>query len=190
MWTIPNILTMLRIVILPPLAIILLFDTPWSAWLGFCLFTGAAITDYFDGYLARSLNQLSDLGRFLDPIADKLLIVTVLVMLIGRQEINGVHIFAGLLILIREIFISGLREFLAGQARVVHVTRLAKWKTALQMVTLAGFVLLPVLVTFFAEIFLFFNILLWLTAILTLWTGWGYLRSSLTLLSPTADKGD
>ena len=184
MWTLPNILTMLRILILPPLAVLLLWSEEWAVYASFALFALASITDYFDGYLARSMNQMTEFGRFLDPIADKLLIVTVLIMLVGRQDIGGWHIFAALLILIREIFISGLREFLAGQARIVHVTRLAKWKTALQMITLAGFIVYPVLMTNLPELSSLLYGGLWITAFLTIWTGWGYLRSSLSHLSP------
>ena len=176
--SLPNILTYGRIVAVPVLAGVLFFGTSDNArWLAFAIFVTACLTDWLDGYLARIWAQQSNLGRMLDPIADKLLVGATLLMLVYAGTIGGWSIWAALIILAREILVSGLREFLAELNVKVHVTALAKWKTAAQMVALAfliagpaGDMIVPGTTT--AGI-----ALLWLAAVLTLWTGYDYLKA-------------
>lgn len=176
----PNILTLSRIVVIPLVVAAFYLDEPWDEWVPFALYTYACVTDFFDGYLARIWKQTSPFGRFLDPIADKLLIATVIVMLVAVDRVDGFNVWAAIVILLREILVSGLREFLA-EARVsVPVTFLAKWKTGIQMLALgflligdAGDRVLPGTVTSTT----IGEIGLWVAAILTLYTGWDYLRA-------------
>ena len=147
MWTLPNILTLSRILMLPLLGFLLW----WPGWaLGyyaaFVLYSIIAITDYFDGMLARSSGAVSKLGTFLDPIADKIMVATVILILTAQGMLRGpyvgdLHVVAGLIILIREIAVSGLREFLGGLQVSVPVSRLAKWKTTFQLLALGALIL-------------------------------------------------
>jgi CDP-diacylglycerol--glycerol-3-phosphate 3-phosphatidyltransferase/cardiolipin synthase len=141
------------------------------------------ITDYFDGYLARAQGAVSRLGAFLDPIADKIMVAAVILMLVGTRHddmalITGVHLIAALIILLREIAVSGLREFLAGLQVSLPVSRLAKWKTTLQLVAFGALILAGALP---AEAWIKATGLacLWAAAALTLVTGWDYLRVGL-----------
>ena len=137
----PNILTFSRIFAIPILVCLLLFvSDPTGSWLAFSVYTYACITDFFDGYLARAWHQQSALGRFLDPIADKLLIASVLLVLVGIDRFHGVTVLPAAIILCREILVSGLREFLAEVRVSMPVSSLAKWKTGIQMLAL-GFLL-------------------------------------------------
>ncbi|MFZ5709618.1 MAG: CDP-diacylglycerol--glycerol-3-phosphate 3-phosphatidyltransferase [Pseudomonadota bacterium] len=136
-WTIPNILTTLRLLAAPGVAVMFLYFTrPWADWLALTLFIGAAITDYFDGYLARLWKQESRFGAMLDPIADKAMVVIAIMVLTGYNGMNPWLILPATVILFREVFVSGLREFLGGKAGMLQVTRLAKWKTTAQMVAI------------------------------------------------------
>src|SRR3982751_3765055 len=129
MLTLPNILTLSRILAVPILAF-LLWRPGWFDYaVTFGLYCLVGITDYFDGYLARSQGTVSKLGQFLDPIADKIMIAAVILMLVFTRDIDGWHVIAALIILLREIIVSGLREFLAGLQVSVPVSQLAKWKT-------------------------------------------------------------
>src|SRR5437899_9413404 len=128
-----NILTLSRIVAIPLVVACFWLDRGWSQWLSMILFVIAAVTDWFDGYFARRYHQISRLGRFLDPIADKLLVAAALLMLVDSGQLSGIHVLAALIILAREILVSGLREFLAELRIGVPVSQLAKWKTAVQM---------------------------------------------------------
>lgn len=137
-WTIPNILTTLRLLAAPGVALMFLyFNRPWADWFALTLFVGAAITDYFDGYLARLWKQESKFGAMLDPIADKAMVVIAIMILSGYNGMNPWLILPATIILFREVFVSGLREFLGNKASHLQVTRLAKWKTTLQMVAIA-----------------------------------------------------
>jgi CDP-diacylglycerol--glycerol-3-phosphate 3-phosphatidyltransferase len=137
-WTIPNILTTLRLLAAPGVAVMFLyFNRPWADWAALALFLGAAITDYFDGYLARLWKQESRFGAMLDPIADKAMVVIALLVLTGYSGMNPWMILPATVILFREVFVSGLREFLADNASQLKVTKLAKWKTTAQMVAIA-----------------------------------------------------
>jgi CDP-diacylglycerol--glycerol-3-phosphate 3-phosphatidyltransferase len=184
MLSVPNLLTLSRILAVPILVFLLWKPAPWDYLITFVLYCLVGITDYFDGYLARAQGKISKLGQFLDPIADKIMVAAVLMMLISSRkanpvpEIEGLHIIAALIILLREITVSGLREFLAGLQVSVPVSALAKWKTTLQLVALGALILggaFPMQpwvhqVGFAA---------LWAAAILTLVTGWDYLRAGL-----------
>lgn len=137
-WTIPNILTVMRLIAAPGVAIMFLyFHRPWADWFALTLFIVAAITDWFDGYLARAWHQESKFGAMLDPIADKAMVVIALVILAGYSGMNPWLILPVTVILFREVFVSGLREFLGAQAGLLKVTKLAKWKTTAQMVAIA-----------------------------------------------------
>ena len=180
MLTLPNLLTLSRILAVPILVFLLWRPTPIDYAITFVLYCVVGITDYFDGYLARAQGRISRLGQFLDPIADKIMVAAVIVMLVstrnnsGEPVIHSFHILAALVILLREIIVSGLREFLAPLNVSMPVSRLAKWKTTTQLVALAV-VLLERIVP---GLGLASDILLWLAGILTVWTGWQYLRAS------------
>ena len=136
--SLPNVLTYVRIAAVPALVACLFFlQGDVARWSAFALFVFAGLTDWLDGYLARMWEQQSTLGRMLDPIADKLLVGAVLMMLVHDNTINGWSIWAAIIILVREILVSGLREFLAELNVKIHVTQLAKWKTTMQMIALA-----------------------------------------------------
>ncbi len=178
--SLPNLLTLSRIAAIPVLVALMFQSGDWARWLACAVFTAAAVTDWFDGYLARSLNQISAFGRMMDPIADKLLVGAALFMLAAMERLEGFSVLPALVILCREILVSGLREYLAGTRISVPVSALAKWKTGIQMTALgvlivgdAGRALLPLPVALIGEG------LLWVAAGLTLVTGWDYLRSSL-----------
>ena len=184
MMSLPNILTLSRIVTIPVLAALLW----WPGWeagylLAFVLYCAMGITDYFDGMLARSSGAVSRLGIFLDPIADKIMVAAVILVLSAQGVLTGpyvgdLHVVAGLIILMREIAVSGLREFLGGLQVSVPVSALAKWKTTFQLVALGALILgegLPQM----PWIHIVGLISLWAAAILTLVTGWDYLRVGL-----------
>lgn len=174
----PNALTYARIAAVPMLvASLLLIEGEAGRWAAFWLFVGAAATDWLDGYLARRLAQQSTLGRMLDPIADKLIVGAALIMLVHDRTIDGWSIWAAIVILCREILVSGLREFLAELNVKVHVTALAKWKTAVQMVALACLVAGPAGDRLIPGVSTLGILLLWLAAALTLWTGYDYLKA-------------
>src|SRR5579885_2130143 len=180
----PNILTYGRIAAVPVVVGLLYWQSIeggglWLRWLALIVFVTAGVTDFLDGYFARTWGQMSSLGRMLDPIADKLLVASALLMLAAEEIIRGWSLLAAVVILCREILVSGLREYLAELRVSVPVTRLAKWKTTLQLVAVgflicgeAGDAIVPVV----TEIGI---VLLWLSALLTLYTGWDYLYAGL-----------
>ncbi|HEY5721876.1 MAG TPA: CDP-diacylglycerol--glycerol-3-phosphate 3-phosphatidyltransferase [Allosphingosinicella sp.] len=184
MLTLPNILTMSRIVAVP-LLVFLLWKPGWYDYaITFGLYCLVGITDYFDGYLARAQGTVSRLGIFLDPIADKIMVVGVIAMLVSTRQphaepvIHGIHIIPALIILLREIAVSGLREFLATLQVSIPVSKLAKWKTALQFIAL-GALILAGAVPQFPWVHAVGLFSLWAAASLTLITGWDYLRVGL-----------
>lgn len=137
-WTIPNILTVLRLLAAPGVAVMFLyFQRPWADWFALALFISAAITDFFDGYLARLWKQESKFGAMLDPIADKAMVVIAIMVITGYSGMNPWLILPAAVILFREVFVSGLREFLGAKSGLLKVTKLAKWKTTAQMVAIA-----------------------------------------------------
>ncbi|SVB68277.1 uncharacterized protein METZ01_LOCUS221131, partial [marine metagenome] len=176
--TVPNLLTLSRIIAIPALIGAFYLSSPLSNWLAFAIFTVAGITDILDGYVARSMGSESGLGRFLDPIADKLLVAATLLMLVYVGRIGDWTILPTVVILCREILVSGLREFLADLRVSVPVSKVAKWKTMLQMVAIgflivgeAGWDSIPVMEIGCAGI--------WIAAIFTIYTGYDYLRAGL-----------
>lgn len=176
--TLPNLLTIIRIALIPVVVVLFYFDRSLSNWIVASIFVLACITDYLDGYFARVLKQTSTFGIFLDPIADKLLVAATLLMLVGFGRIQGLSLIPAVIILCREILVSGLREFLA-EARVsVPVTRLARWKTGLQMVALTCLIIEDI-PGFFLSISAIGTLGLWVAAFLTLITGFDYLRAGL-----------
>jgi cardiolipin synthase len=190
--SLPNLLTYCRILIVPLIVLCFfnegrLYATDFARWLALGLFIFASITDFFDGYLARIWNQTSNIGRMLDPIADKLLVASVLLLIAADGTIAGWSIWAAIIILCREILVSGLREYLATLKISVPVTFLAKFKTTLQMVSLgfllagsAGDKVLP----YTTEIGI---TLLWVAAVITMITGYDYFRAGLKHI--VADEG-
>ena len=137
-WTVPNILTVLRLLAAPGVAVMFLyFHRPWADWFALTLFIVAAVTDWFDGYLARLWHQESKFGAMMDPIADKAMVVIALVIITGYSGMNPWLILPVTVILFREVFVSGLREFLGAKVGLLRVTYLAKWKTTAQMVAIA-----------------------------------------------------
>lgn len=177
----PNALTIGRILVIPFVVGLLFIDGSTAAVWATVLFVAAAVTDFFDGWLARKLQVVSEIGRFLDPIADKLLVAAVLLMLAAAQRIWGVHLVAAILILLREVFISGLREFLGGAQIKMPVSQLAKWKTTVQLVALAVLIAAPALPPEDWVNWMAFG-LLWLSAILTVVTGWDYFHRGLKVM--------
>ncbi len=177
--TLPNLLTLSRIAVIPLVVGTFYLDSPWDAWLGGGLFAAACITDWLDGHFARRWQQVSDLGRFLDPIADKLLVAAVILILVAEHRLTGWTILPALIILCREILVSGLREYLAGLHVSIPVSQLAKWKTLLQMLAL-GFLILGDGGAPAWPISLIGEIGLWAAAALTLVTGYDYLTHGRT----------
>ncbi len=177
MYNLPNILTISRIVVIPLIFLSIYFTSYFWAMLAAVLFVLASITDYFDGYLARARNQTSAFGRLLDPIADKLLVATALVVILAKPDMYSLHIsiIPVFVILCREILVSGLREFLREVNVGLPVTKLAKWKTAFQMVALS--------MMMFRELWIGWSylgeFLLWVAAVLTFITGYQYYQKSL-----------
>src|SRR3981189_2018990 len=181
---IPNILTVARIAAIPVVVGCVfaqsVMDGPlWVRWVGVAVFIAAGVTDYLDGYYARIWDQQSAFGRMLDPIADKLLVASCLLILAADNSIHGWTLWAGIVILCREILVSGLREYLAALRVSVPVTKLAKWKTTVQLVAIgfliageAGEVILP-------PTTLIGVVLLWISAIFTIYTGWDYFRAGI-----------
>lgn len=207
-WTVPNILTMLRLIAAPAVPLMFLyFQRPWADWAALALFLVAAITDWFDGYLARAWQQESRFGAAMDPIADKAMVVIAIVVITGYSGMNPWLILPAAVILFREVFVSGLREFLGANAKLLKVTRLAKWKTTLQMVAIAVLFLgtgltyvetgRPPMV---GEVDLPWSdswsdlasqlglLLIWSAAVLTGWTGWEYFVKALPYLREPKDE--
>lgn len=176
----PNILTYGRIAASPLVGATYYIPGNWGPWIAFTIFVIASVTDYFDGYLARAWKQQSALGRMLDPIADKLLVSVSILVLAVDGMFDGTSFWAAVIILMREIFVSGLREFLAELRVSVPVTRLAKWKTTMQLIAVAALLIAPALQGarqgFIINLGLTF---FWATAVVTLYTGYDYFRAGL-----------
>jgi cardiolipin synthase len=179
----PNVLTLSRIAAIPLLVALIAITSPETDLAACVVFAAAAITDYFDGKIARSRLQQSDLGRMLDPIADKLLVGATLMMLVGQNRLSGLGLYPAIVIMLREILVSGLREYLAGIRIGLPVTGLAKWKTGFQMGALgtliAGNTTAHLLRLDFLPVSFIGESMLWIAAALTLITGWDYLTAGL-----------
>ena len=176
----PNLLTLSRIGVIPVLIATFYIAEPYGNWIGLGILVFAGSTDFFDGYFARAWKQQSSLGKFLDPIADKLLVSALLLILVAFDRIPGLAVLPAVVILCRELLVSGLREFLAETRISVPVSRWAQWKTALQMMTL-GFLLVGPAGPDFGRLSTtdVGVIGLWIAAILTLITGYDYLRAGI-----------
>jgi cardiolipin synthase len=177
----PNLLTLSRIAAIPLLVVLAAMQVPAADLAACVVFSAAAVTDYYDGKLARSRRQQSNLGRMLDPIADKLLVGAALMMLVGEDRLHGASLYPAIVIMLREILVSGLREYLATIRIGLPVTPLAKWKTGFQMgalgTLLAGDPTARLLHLQFLPVSLIGAVMLWIAAGLTLWTGWDYLTA-------------
>ena len=183
-FNLPNMLTYARILAVPLIVLCFYFEgrtrpTDWWRWAAVAIFIVASITDYFDGYIARIWKQTSNIGKMLDPIADKLLVSAALLLLAFDRTIDKWSLWAAIIILCREILVSGLREYLAALKVSVPVTQLAKWKTTMQLVAIgfllagpAGDKVLPYTTQIGIS-------LLWVSAIVTLYTGYDYFRAGL-----------
>jgi len=179
--SLPNVLTLSRILAVP-LFVVLMWNASWSGYTAaFVLYCVAGFTDYLDGYLARAQGTVSRLGIFLDPVADKIMVAAVIVMLIHNDQIAGWHVIPALVIILREITVSGLREFLATAQVSLPVSTLAKWKTAAQMIALGALILAPASAYWWPALPAqpVGLIALWTAGLLTLVTGWDYLRVGL-----------
>jgi cardiolipin synthase len=179
----PNVLTLSRIAAIPLLVVLVVLRTPATDLAACILFSVAAITDWLDGHLARMRRQQSDLGRMLDPIADKLLVGAALMLVVGEGRLSHSGLYPAIVIMLREILVSGLREYLAGIRIGLPVTKLAKWKTGFQMgalgTLLAGDTGGALLHLSFLPVSLIGEAMLWVAAALTLLTGWDYLTAGL-----------
>ena len=175
---ISNILTLLRIAVIPIIVICIYMKEPFFGWIAFFLFCLASITDYFDGYIARLRNEITNFGTFLDPIADKLLVAAVILILTSKGVIKDWDTVPALIILLREITVSGLREYLAGIKVSIPVSRIAKLKTFLQLSALAVLILSESTVDLILIIYLG-KIFLWSSGILTLYTAYDYVKGSI-----------
>ena len=190
MYNLPNLLTISRIVVIPVIFLTIYIHSAWWYLIGGLLFITAAITDYLDGYLARSRNELSAFGRLLDPIADKLLVVSALMIIVANGLIDNISYIPVVVILCREILVSGLREFLSEVHVGLPVTRLAKWKTGFQMTALSVILMAPA--KFFNIIEGFWvglgTICLWVAGVLTFVTGYQYFEKSLAYIKSVEKK--
>ncbi len=187
--TVPMLLTLFRIAAIPGIVALLYLDTNLGRYLACTLFGVAAITDFFDGYLARAWSQQSKMGQFLDPVADKLLVAATLLLMTGFGQISGLVILPAIVILCREIMVSGLREFLAEVRVGIPVSTLAKWKTTLQMFSI-GFLIVGDTGPEFLPTRLIGETGLWIAAVLTLATGYDYLHAGLRHMGSSDKPGD
>lgn len=178
--TIANVLTLIRIALIPILVALFYIDAPLSYISASLVFLVACLTDYFDGFMARRQQQESQFGQFLDPLADKLIVAAALIMLAGFDRITGLTLIPAIIILCREILVSGLREYLSAFNKSLPVTKLAKWKTGFQMFGIGFLIVGDALppIPFDTVGFISF----WIAAFLTLITGYDYLKQSLKKL--------
>jgi len=176
--SLPNQLTIGRILAIPVICLFVAWssgpDMYWLRWIAVLLYIAAAITDWLDGFLARRMKLNSALGKMLDPIADKLLVGALLITLAWTRDLNGWDLIPAIAIMLREIFVSGLREYLGNRSIEVPVTFLAKWKTTAQLVALTLVMAAPMLL----GLGFISHLALWIAGGLTAWTGWEYLRST------------
>ena len=175
----PNIITIARIAAIVPIAALIMSGAPAARSVALFLYIVAATSDWVDGYLARAWNQYSDLGRMLDPIADKILVIILIAVLAWDSSLSALDLIPAVAILFRETFIPGLREFLGNKTVVLPVTKLAKWKTTIQLVALGIVIAEPIV----PGLGVVSDVVLWIAGIITLWTGWTYTRASWPHLS-------
>tara|TARA_B100001248_G_scaffold251050_1_gene225749 strand:- start:162 stop:704 length:543 start_codon:yes stop_codon:yes gene_type:complete len=173
-----NVLTLIRVAVIPIIVICIYLKSPFFGWTAFVLFCLASITDYFDGYFARLRNEVTNFGTFLDPIADKLLVASVILILTSKGIIANWETIPALIILLREITVSGLREYLAGIKISIPVSRIAKLKTLLQLFALAFLILSEGIYNISFIIFIG-KLFLWIAGLLTLYTAYDYIKASI-----------
>jgi cardiolipin synthase len=183
--SLPNLLTLSRILAIPVVVASFYVSGDYARWFACALFSAAGVTDWLDGHMARRWAQQSELGRFLDPIADKLLVAATLFMLVAFDRLSSGAILPALVILCREILVSGLREYLAELRVGLPVSKLAKWKTAIQMVAI-GVLIVGNAGPRFLPVAWIGEVLLWVAALLTLVTGYDYLRAGLAHMTRAA----
>jgi len=183
--SLPNLLTLSRILAIPIVVASFYVHGDYARWFACALFSAAGVTDWLDGHMARRWAQQSELGRFLDPIADKLLVAATLFMLVATDRLSSGAILPALVILCREILVSGLREYLAELRVGLPVSKLAKWKTAIQMVAI-GVLIVGDAGPAFLPVAAIGELLLWVAALLTLVTGYDYLRAGLSHMTRAA----
>lgn len=172
-WTIPNLLTVFRVLSAPCIALAFaIFDKPLAGWVAFVLFVTAALTDFVDGWVARRYGQISEIGKMLDPIADKAMVVIALAALMGLIGLDFWYVLPASAILVREVLVSGLREYL-GDVKL-PVTQLAKWKTTVQMFAIGALLLFQPTEPDWGPGMILAIGLLWIAALLTVVTGWDY----------------
>jgi cardiolipin synthase len=183
--SVPNLLTLSRILAIPIVVASFYVDGDYARWFACAIFSAAGVTDWLDGHMARRWAQQSELGRFLDPIADKLVVAATLFMLVAKGRLPGEwSLLPALVILCREILVSGLREYLAELRVGLPVSKLAKWKTAIQMVAI-GVLIVGAAGPAFLPVVAIGETLLWAAALLTLMTGYDYLRLGLSHMTRT-----
>ena len=176
---IPNFLTILRILLIPSIILCIEINTEKYLWIALTLYITACFSDFFDGYFARKFDFESNFGKFLDPIADKILVVSVIIILIANSQISAVFVYPALVIILREIIVSGLRDFFLHSSQTLLVTSIAKWKTLIQMSSL-GFLIVHQ--NFNTKIILYLgNIGLTVASIITIYTGYIYFKKNLKL---------
>lgn len=186
MFRLPNLLTMSRLLLVPVFALAYAFHTETGRLVAFVVFCMAGISDALDGLAARKLKASSDFGRMLDPIADKVLVATALMMLVADDALGGYRLIAALVILAREFLVSGLREFLASASVSMPVSRIAKFKTTIQMIAIGAMILGPLADRVVPGALGVAYGALWIAAGMTVYTGWAYLRAGLAHLRPAA----
>ena len=176
---IPNLLTILRILLIPGIIICIELDQPKYSWIALFFYVFACFSDFLDGYIARKFDIESNFGKFLDPIADKILIVALLIILLDNNKISGIFVYPTLIIILREVIVSGLRDFFLHSSKNLTVTNLSKWKTMIQMTSL-GFLIVED--NFANDFILYFgNIGLTIASIVTIYTGYIYFKRNLKL---------
>ena len=178
MQNLPNVMTISRILGSAAVPFLIMLDKPIFRLLALAIFIAAALTDWLDGYLARQLNAVSTLGRMLDPIADKILVAVTLLALANVDHWGWIMFIPAILILMREVFISGLREFMSAQEFVIHVTTLAKFKTTFQLIAL-GFAIAAPITPELWQIETITSVLMWIAATMTVITGWDYFKKAI-----------
>jgi len=178
MHNLANILTIFRLILLAPLVALFYVDAYGAPFAAFAVYAIGAITDFFDGWVARKFNQTSDFGRFLDPISDKIFVVAIMIMLVATGQVEGAWIVLLIVILAREFLVSGMREFLGPRNITLHVTKLAKWKTTVQMAAL-GLLILGARIEIAQTMGL---ACLVVATILTVQTGWDYLKKGMSYM--------
>ena len=188
MFRLPNLLTMSRIALVPVFALAFGMHSSSGRLIAFAVFCLAGLSDALDGLAARRLKASSDFGRMLDPIADKILVATALMMLVADDALGGYRLIAALIILAREFLVSGLREFLAGARVSLPVSRIAKAKTTIQMIAIGAMILGPIANRIVPGALNAAYAALWLAAGLTVYTGWAYFRAGLAHLRPLAEE--